>query len=413
MFTGNNQGIFTGGNMSAEITVEKLYQPLDFGKYKGKKLIYVLLHEISYTEWMLENIHVSTALRELLIAIEDVEDKQQYIADHYQEYLDKERRIKRVLAGDYDSKKSRGGKTQQVPVAEAEAIVKLLFDNTKKRKLKWVKDYSGNDKKKFVTEYHGRKYTLFQEVKLDKETLHKEKVFYLESDGMKRIGNKSLQELSKVIVENAVELSYEARHQEEVQQWILQNGEIAEGNKVDLFVRGNINYCCKNHATKDVAVEFLILNKKSLKITKYIDLACYCRDCDAYFILDETYEYLKSKGIILHQIIAMRQFVAKSYLNRWSSDSFEEESILHQWGYNVGREDNLSDEVRWAILEYLVDNKIVDGMYIANLLNGFIKVREGRPSMEVAISKWGMDMQHISAYTAKKVNGFKTGRIYN
>lgn len=55
----------------------------------------------------------------------------------------------------------------------------------------------------------------------------------------------------------------------------------------------------------------------------------------------------------------------------------------------------------------------LSGMYIANLLNGFIKVREGRPSMEVAISKWGMDMQHISAYTAKKVNGFKTGRIYN
>lgn len=138
----------------------------------------------------------------------------------------------------------------------------------------------------------------------------------------------------------------------------------------------------------------------------YIICAYYCMDCKAYYINESTYQALKKRGQLMCQV-----FTPKTY-EQYKEESFfgenlKPESILHIAGYNVGQKDNLSEEVRHKILEYVIESGLMTKGEIVFLLGKFIETRERMPYLEIAVSKWRADRDWLRGYssTGKRLVG--------
>lgn len=64
---------------------------------------------------------------------------------------------------------------------------------------------------------------------------------------------------------------------------------------VDLLVRSNSFYCNKNHRLVDLAGEIEVVDKFN-NIHTYLVPIVHCKDCNVYYILEETYRTLKKNG---------------------------------------------------------------------------------------------------------------------
>lgn len=115
----------------------------------------------------------------------------------------------------------------------------------------------------------------------------------------------------------------------------------------------------------------------------------YCYDCHKYFISEpEFFHYRDLYGI-----------GCKLAIDRESSGyahfPMAEYSILRLYGYNVGKNDDLSDEERKQILKMLVDHNFVSKPLIIKYLNQFIKMNGSRDNMEDCVSKWTEDLEYV------------------
>lgn len=170
----------------------------------------------------------------------------------------------------------------------------------------------------------------------------------------------------------------------------------------DFLTRVNIFRCTnENHELIDITGGIRILDKTDhLAIVEFP--AAYCKDCDKYYILESEYKKLKSKGIIVCKVVE-REFWTNSTKN--NPYNLNEESLLYILGYNVSAQEGLSNSQRWAILEIVVDEKILSKMEICSHLDYLINRSKSRSNMASAVSKWKLDKDHISKYghSAKKV----------
>lgn len=115
----------------------------------------------------------------------------------------------------------------------------------------------------------------------------------------------------------------------------------------------------------------------------------YCYDCHKYFISEpEFFHYRDLYGI-----------GCKLAIDRESSGyahfPMAEYSILRLYGYNVGKNDDLSDEERKQILKMLIDHNFVSKPLIIKYLNQFIKMNGSRDNMEDCVSKWTEDLEYV------------------
>ena len=122
--------------------------------------------------------------------------------------------------------------------------------------------------------------------------------------------------------------------------------------------------------------------------------AGYCFECGHYYILESTYNNLKSKGII-----ACRVCDEKS-INRYNSNGMilAQESILMQCGYNVSQTEGLSEKARRKILALLIDERILSKNDIISYLDFFVSQRQYQDKFQVAISKWESDAEFVREY---------------
>ena len=88
-----------------------------------------------------------------------------------------------------------------------------------------------------------------------------------------------------------------------------------------------------------------------------------------------------------------------------------EYSILRLYGYNVGKEDNLSDEERQNLLKILVENEYVKKPEIIKYLEMFIRMNQGRPEMVDSVSKWSTDLAYIRELWLEKQPKVLLGEI--
>lgn len=164
----------------------------------------------------------------------------------------------------------------------------------------------------------------------------------------------------------------------------------------DFVVLSDTNKCTNaNHTIKDVTAEFTIINKQGT-ITYEQCPAGYCNECNRFFIHKWRLERMKSKGIILCQIVNNTIFSSSKASNYFANLS--PESILKQSGYTVNATDNLSSVQRRTVLICLIENRICPKHKIISHLSWLIKLNEDKTGFENAVSLWSSDRKFVEEY---------------
>lgn len=166
---------------------------------------------------------------------------------------------------------------------------------------------------------------------------------------------------------------------------------------VDVVIRCNSFYCNKNHKVEDVAGIIHIANRRG-DIEEHLVPMARCVICNTYYILEGTYKSMKKYGVIMHTVYTYKSYLDGYTVNPVSTNDFvdfRDESDLKIWGYSVNSIDDYTDEQRWAILEMLVDKKIMSRDRILSYLDFFQRTH---PNMNDAIDKWQRDYRYIQNY---------------
>ena len=127
----------------------------------------------------------------------------------------------------------------------------------------------------------------------------------------------------------------------------------------------------------------------------------YCPECDIYFLDYNQYCNYKKK---LTSMIGNFRFFRTSYHN-WSKynifepyQNFPEESIPHEAGYNVSKQDSLSPAQRRRILMLLMRFDIYSKPQIISFLNRRINLAGNNSNMFNAVQEWKSDLRWITSY---------------
>lgn len=152
----------------------------------------------------------------------------------------------------------------------------------------------------------------------------------------------------------------------------------------------------KNHTIDNITAVVKIVNKQGKIIEQKVP-GGYCRNCNVFFIMEDSYKKLKNAGIILCRITDEKTY--RSYLtsstNGWK---FAKESILMQYGYSVSQTHGLTEKQRHNILALIIEHKILSKSNIISYLDQFIQFRKNRPQYELSIQKWSIDKQFVNDY---------------
>ena len=166
----------------------------------------------------------------------------------------------------------------------------------------------------------------------------------------------------------------------------------------DFVVRRSVFKCMhKDHSLQNVDAVISLVTNKGETINTTVS-AGYCPECNAYFIMESTYQMLKNRGTPLCRVSDEKAYLQGiSYVNGMK---LANESLLMQYGYNVSQQEGLTETRRHKILAVLIDNKIMTKSEIISYLDFFISQRQGRSMYEVAIHKWSTDRDFVEEYNS-------------
>lgn len=155
---------------------------------------------------------------------------------------------------------------------------------------------------------------------------------------------------------------------------------------------------CRKHKIIDI-----MCNVKILSLTGSLEIHTvpghYCETCDKYYMLENIYRQLKTKGHIVCKVVEMDFWSSKSnYMN------LNQESVLHIMGYNVNVQTNLTKEQRRKIMELIVDEEILSIAEICSHLQWLINRNKNNKNFDDARVKWEEDCRYIESYKSKKRN---------
>lgn len=173
----------------------------------------------------------------------------------------------------------------------------------------------------------------------------------------------------------------------------------------ELIVRSNSFYCNQHHELEDLAGEIEVIDKKGNIITYLIPIA-YCKSCDVYYVLEDTYLELKKNGVIRCEVLSY-----KEYANGDKSEFGELNSVgpLRKWGYTVSQNAGYSEIQRQGILEDIIDYHIMSKDEVLSYLNFFMKLNYN--NSDIALAKWKEDRDYIAEYKIGSSKRRKIGRI--
>lgn len=179
-----------------------------------------------------------------------------------------------------------------------------------------------------------------------------------------------------------------ARYQEEIRK-------LPQIDIKDFLVRGNVFKCMHSaHKVVDLTAVVKVINHDgSEQLVKIA--AGYCAECNVYFIMESTYQMLKSMGVVLCRICDEKSYMKNIWVNGMQ---LAQESVLMQFGYTVSQEEGLYSHQRHRILAAMIDYKVLSKSEIISYLDFFISQRHGQRKYEMAISKWEMDRDFVRDY---------------
>ena len=161
--------------------------------------------------------------------------------------------------------------------------------------------------------------------------------------------------------------------------------------KADFLIRTNIIHCINNrHTVEDLTAEIDVIMSNGEIINKKVP-AYYCKDCNLYFIYNKDYERIRKSGVPLCSI-----YEYTKYIKGIDNDiNFNQESLLHSFGYNVGTTEDLSDIQRRRILKFIIENGIMDKHKIIWFIDHLIDMRRAITNQRNAIKRWQSDSDYL------------------
>ena len=175
-------------------------------------------------------------------------------------------------------------------------------------------------------------------------------------------------------------------------------------------VKGNVANCAKNHSVEPIHAIINILSPAGTIYEEKI-IAGFCKDCNVYFIHENDYLYLREQGVLLCQMVSLLDYHKVGH-HVFDKMELKAESLLHQCGYNVNSEENLTNIQRQEILKRVIDNNLYSINGIINFLDWLIK-RNGKSknNMGRAIEKWEADRKFVSEYKYQSQREVKVEKI--
>lgn len=174
-------------------------------------------------------------------------------------------------------------------------------------------------------------------------------------------------------------------------------------------VISNAFRCNKNHSIIPIQASIEILTSGG-SIIKELFSAGYCRDCNVFFILEKDFKNMKSKGILLCQLITEADYVSASISNDFN---LKAESLLHRCGYNVNSSDGLTTIQRQEILSRVIDNNLYSISGLLSFLDWLIERanKTQKKNMSSAIKKWEADRKFVANYNMDTQNILPISKI--
>lgn len=147
-----------------------------------------------------------------------------------------------------------------------------------------------------------------------------------------------------------------------------------------------------SHQLKDLEGIVNVMNVLGEIIEVKIPIA-KCIACNKYYIHDREYKKLKTLGMIMCRIEDK-----KNQYDIWgrSFSEWNQESILHTYGYNVSSTTNLSEAQRHTILKMLVTYKLLTKFSVIDHLEFLINLNKGKAGFAVAVKKWKADVDFLN-----------------
>lgn len=180
----------------------------------------------------------------------------------------------------------------------------------------------------------------------------------------------------------------------------IKRDQIADIGFHDLVVKCNVFHCIhKQHTITDIT-GIIHIKSDSGKEEQVKIPAGYCDDCNTFFILYSTYQQLINKGIVLCRIMDEKTYFNRNFLH---GNKLARESLLMQYGYNVSQVNDIPDKQRHMILASVLDNKIFSKSEIISYLNFFIRQKQSRENMKLAVTKWKKDRSFVENYTKVEI----------
>lgn len=168
-------------------------------------------------------------------------------------------------------------------------------------------------------------------------------------------------------------------------------------SKSSFIVLSSVKRCMSlNHRISDVKALVDVMTPE-IEIVKMEISAGYCDTCKRYFILNEEYQKLLAKGIILCNVIKEDDKGQVKHIEK-SISQWNKESILHKLGYNVDSSQNLSATKRQKILSKIIDCKILTRVEICTHLDMLIRLHQSKKEMQAACMKWKEDRKFVADY---------------
>lgn len=168
----------------------------------------------------------------------------------------------------------------------------------------------------------------------------------------------------------------------------------------DVLVRlENGNYEAHKHATERVEISVEV--KQTYGRTQHIPVtAYYCAKCKTYLLSPFAYSTLKGNDrFICCKVVKDGEMDARGNLiDRRSTERFlAEESLLHSYGYNVGKKDSLTPSQRRMILEFVVERGIITPQRAIGFLQYLADRAKSRKKADMsnAIHCWETDIAFL------------------
>ncbi len=167
-------------------------------------------------------------------------------------------------------------------------------------------------------------------------------------------------------------------------------------NFEDIIVISDKLACVHSAHNKEELLIAIDFRCQDDSVKRIVAKACYCRDCNLYFMRKYDYQQIKleaKNAVMLCQEVTEEKYIRNPNIKYDLSD----ESILHKFGYNVS--DGMSDKNRRAILSMIIDRKILSKENIAWRLAGYVRMRMyDKEKFKSAIEKWNRDRDFVLDY---------------